>query len=84
MSLHAVSHAHCQLDMPRAPQVCLDNGDGQDKDVNYFRHPFSNIFPPVKGDVQKAIDVAFNLSVQTLPGGPRDRCMPQPVIFLQM
>ncbi len=70
--------------MPRTPQVCLDSGDGQDKDVNYFRHPFSNIFPPVQGGVQKAIDAAFNLSVKTLPGGPMDRCMLQAVTFLQM
>lgn len=76
-------HSHCQLDMPTAPQVCLDSGDGQGDDANYFRHTFSNIFPPVNGPVQKAIDAAFNFSVQTLPGGPSDRCMPQPDLLLQ-
>ena len=70
--------------MPAALQVCLDSGDGQDKDVNYFRHPFSNIFPPPKQPVQQAIDAAFNVSVATLPGGKSDRCMPQPFIILQM
>ena len=66
------------LSMPMTPQVCLHSADGQDTDVNYFRNVFSSIFPPPQSTAMKAIDAAFTVSIKTLPGPPKDWCVPQP------